>query len=368
MAKKRTKKAADPDGLIGDMVDALVAIGGEGSAQVLGSDAAAIKIKGVISTQSPELDKAIGRGGIPLGRLSSIHGPEQSGKTTLALHIVAETQARGGVVIYLDKEHKLDPDYAAKIGVNNKRFIISQPPHLERIYELIDGAVDLAKKWRELTLATVPVLVVLDSINACISKAEYEGSFEDKHVAATARVHSALLPKIIPRVSKENVALLFVCQERVNIGKKFGDPLEMAGGKAVKFYSSLIMKVRNVGQVREGGDDGDKVAQKTMVECRKNQIAPPFKKAHFTIRHGVGIDRLSSLLEQAIDLGVIERAPSKKDPSKKSSWYQFRGERFANGKGQAREQMDEDEELRMDVMTDISKAMLKGDKADADGD
>jgi recombination protein RecA len=369
---KKAKKAKAPrskaqavvpqeQDLIGDMVDALVAIGGEGTAQVLGSDEAAIKIKGVISTQCSPLDKAIGRGGIPLGRLSILHGPEMSGKTTIALHIVAETQRRGGIVIYLDKEYKLDPDYARAIGVDTMRLIISQPDHLERIYELIDGSVDLARKWREQAGTQVPVLVVLDSINSAISKAEFEGSFEDKHVAAQARVHSQQLPKVIPRVSKENVALLFIAQDRTSIGKMFGDPVELAGGKAVRYYASLIMQVKNIGAVKESGD-GDKVAQRTRVECRKNQIAMPFKRAEFEIRHGVGVDRIAGLLDQAIDLKVITNTISDKT-GKRTTWFQHRERPFANGRAQAWEQLSEDDELRMEVMEDIAE-VLKDDGND----
>lgn len=354
---KAVESEPEDQDLIGDMVDALVAIGGEGTAQVLGSDAAAIKIRGVISTQCSQLDKAIGRGGIPLGRLSIIHGPEMSGKTTIALHIVAETQRRGGIAIYIDKEYKLDPDYARAIGVDIKRLIISQPDHLERIYELIDGSIDIASKFRKKTGTRVPVLVVLDSINAAITKVQFEGSFEDKHVAPQARVHSENLPKVIPRVSKEDVALLFVAQDRTNIGKMFGDPVELAGGKAVRYYASLVLQVKNMGAVKDPGD-GDKVAQKTRVECRKNQISMPFKRAEFEIRHGVGVDQTAGLLDQALELKIITYSVSEKT-GKRTTWLQFDGKKFANGRAQAWEQLNEDAELRMDVMQAVSEAMSK---------
>lgn len=351
-AKKPAKPKQDQDGLIDDMVEALVAIGGEGTAQVLGSDAAAIKIKGVISTQCPPLDKAIGRGGIPLGRLSILHGPEMSGKTTICLHTVAECQRRGGLVIYIDKEYKLDPDYAAAIGVDLQRLIISQPPHLERAYEIMDGVADLAKKWRKLG-GDVPILVVLDSINSAITKAQYEGDFDDKFIAAQARVHSEHLPKVIPKINAESVALLYVAQNRTKIGKMFGDPDDISGGHAVRFYASLIMKVKSIGDVKEGDV---KKAKKTSVECRKNQIAAPFGKAEFEIRHGVGIDQQAMMIQQAIDLGVLTNSISEKT-GKKTSWWLFRENKIANGKAQLWEQIAEDDELKIEVMEDVQAAL-----------
>lgn len=370
-AKKKPKKEAakkvSNDELINDMVDALSVIGGAGTTQLLGSDGRAIKIRGVISTQSYELDKAIGRGGIPTGRLTIIHGPEMSGKTTLALHLVAETQQRGGIVVYIDKEYKLDPDYARKIGVNIERMIISQPDHLERVYELIDGAVTLAKKWRENTGVDVPVLVVLDSINACLSKAEYEGSFEAKHIATKARIHSQNLPKIIPDISKENVALLFIAQNRTSIGKMFGDPNEIAGGQAVKYYASLILNVKPGGAVKEGGEDGEKVAQKTVVTCSKNQISPPFKKARFLIRHGIGIDKLASTMEKAIALKVFTKSKAK-GSGKDTTWFKFRGAMLANGRKQLYEQLSDDEELLMEVLLDIGNATVAKIEGDTPAD
>jgi recombination protein RecA len=356
-AGKKKSAKQEQDELIDDMVEALVAIGGEGTAQVLGSDAAAIKIKGVISTQCPALDKAIGRGGIPLSRLTILHGPEMSGKTTLCLHIVAETQRRGGIVVYIDKEYKLDPDYATAIGVDIKRLIISQPAHLERAYEIIDGVAMLAKKWREMSGVFVPVLAVVDSINSAITKAQFEGDFDDKFIAAQARVHSEHLPKVIPKISRESVALLFVAQNRSKIGKMFGDPDEISGGHAVRYYASLIIKVQSIGDVKEGDI---KKAKKTLAECRKNQIAAPFGKAEFEIRHGVGIDQMAGLIGQAIDLKVLK--PSMKN-GKKTSWWVFRGNKIANGRGQLREQINEDDELRIEVMEDIQAAM--DDKAGA---
>lgn len=343
-------KKSEDKSLIDNMVDALVAIGGEGSAQVLGSEAAAVAINGVISTQCPSLDAAIGRGGIPLGRLTVMHGPEMSGKTTMALHMVAETQRLGGIVIYIDKEYKLDPDYAKKLGVKVDDLIVSQPSYLERVYELIDGAIALATQWRKKSKKQVPVLVVLDSINACITKAQLNGSYEDRHIAPQPRVHSENLPRIIPKISKENVALLFIAQERVKIGKMFGDPNEVSGGNAVKYYASLILKVRNIGAVKSGEA---KVAQKTRVECVKNQISPPFRRAEFEIRHGVGIDQLSSLLDSAIELGIITFGKTKQ--GKVSKWLSYKDKKFAAGRQGAWEALQEDTELMLEILGEVNK-------------
>lgn len=350
-AKKRKKVApSEQASLINDMVDALVAIGGEGTAQVLGSDAAAIKIRGVISTQCASLDDAIGRGGIPLGRLSILHGPEMSGKSTLALHCVAECQRRGGVVVYIDKEYKLDPDYARAIGVDLGQLIISYPPHLERAYEVIGSVALLAKKWRKKTGVGVPVLVVFDSINAAITKAQYNGTFEDKHIAAQARVHSDHLPKVMPKISTENVALLFIAQNRANVGKRWGEKEQLGGGNAVRFYASLIMKVRSIGDVKEGEV---KKARKTVVECKKNQIACPFGKAQFEIRHGVGVDQLGGLIDSAIKAKVL-RKKKKKDGGRSNIW-KFGDENLANGRSALRETLEADPEL----LTRVKEALVK---------
>lgn len=335
-SKKATDKSASSGDIIGDMVDALVAIGGEGTAQLLGSNNLKIKIRGVISTQCAPLDRAIGRGGIPLGRLSILHGPEGSGKTTLALHLVAETQQRGGIAIYIDKEYKLDPEYAAAIGVDLERLIISQPPYLEKAYELFEGAIKMAKRYRETTGKRVPILIVLDSMNATISKAEYEGEWEDKHMAASARVHSASLPKIIPIVSSEDVALLYISQVRSNMKTMPGaNQDEIAGGKGPRFYASLIMKVANIGSVKDGEN---RVANETLVECRKNQIAPPFRKAQFEIRYGVGVDRVAALLDDGLSRGYVIQSGS--------FFKMHTGERIGQGREDALDMLRTDSDLR----------------------
>jgi recombination protein RecA len=350
--KKKGKKKAKADSVPrgpGDFINGLVAdleaIGGEGTAQVLGSEARAIKIRGVISTQSRTLDAAIGRGGIPLGRLTILHGKEGSGKTTLCLHLVAETQKRGGVVLYIDKEYKLDPDYAANIGVDIKHLIISQPSYLERVYEIIEATIKKAAAYRKATKKRVPILIILDSMNAAIAKERLEGKVEAKHVAPEARIHSQNLPRIIALLSKEDVALVYVSQYRKKIGVKFGDPNETAGGGAPKYYASLMLKVEYIGKEKEAGEA---VASRTRVKCVKNQISPPFKEAEFEIKYGIGIDKVASLLDAAIEAGVVEKS---------GAWFKHGKLRLGQGRPNVLEFIREDEQ----VLNDIELALLSGE-------
>jgi len=300
---KHKKKAISSGSLLNEVLESI----GEG-AQLLGSEGLAIKVRGVISTQCVSIDAAIGRGGIPLGRLTILHGAEGSGKTTLALHIVAECQRQNGVAIYMDKEYKLDPDYARSgIGVDTSRLIIVQPPYLERVFDNCHKIIQKAAAHRTKTGKRVPILIVLDSMNAAITKAEFEGEWEDKHMAQSARAFSQLLPKLMPQVHKEDVALLFISQIRQKFNVMFGNADEVAGGNAPKHWASLILKVTRLGANKEGDE---KVSNKIRVECVKNQIAPPFKKAECDIVYGHGIDKESSLIWLAEKNGVIKRSGS----------------------------------------------------------
>lgn len=356
-APKAKAKAADSyisDSYINDLVENLIAVGGEGSAQLLGSDGLAIKIKGVLSTQCPPVDAAIGRGGIPRGRLTILHGPEGSGKTTLALHLVAEAQRQDGVVLYIDKEYKLDPEYARKIGVDTKRLLISQPPYLEKAYETIATVVEFARRRRLESGVSVPILVVLDSMNAAIAKADYEGDWDDQSMAAAARVHSRLLPKLIPAVSREDVSLLFISQNREKLNVTWGDKNDTAGGKAPKYYASLIMEIRRLGSVKQGDAI---IGNEVEVYCRKNQIAPPFKRAKFRIYYGEGIDSCGALLQRAEELGVVER---------KASSYIFGGSRIGVGFEATRKLLKKNPDLVARLQAEVERVERVDEVGDDD--
>jgi recombination protein RecA len=306
MAKAKPTKTKKSEEKPGDLLAGILEdLGDEDGAQLLGGDGMAIKIKGVISTQVPGIDDAIGRGGIPLGRLTIIHGAEGSGKTTLALHLVAECQRQKGVVIYIDKEYKLDPDYAKAIGCDTSNLLIVQPPHLEKTFATIEKVIARGKKWRETTGVRVPILIVLDSMNAAITKAELEGAWDDQHMARQARVYSASLPKLMPKVFSEDVALVFISQVRQKIGVMFGDGATTSGGKSPKFYASLMIKVDRIGTEKTGEK---KTGSKVKIECVKNQIAPPFKTVTEQIDWGIGFSRERSLIETAVNHGIMEKS------------------------------------------------------------
>jgi len=362
MAAPRKKEAVEEKActksFLTEMVDTLIAKAGEGTAQLLGSDGMAIKIRGVLSTQCPTIDAAIGRGGVPLGRLTIIHGSEGCGKTTLALHLVAECQHQGGLAIYIDKEYKLDPDYAKGIGVDVGSLIISQPPYLEKCLEIIDEAIEKVARYRIESGVRVPLLVILDSMNAAISKDMYSGDYEDQTMASVARVYSQKLPKLIPKVSQEDVALVFISQVREKVGVMYGNKEEICGGRAPKFHASLILEVIRKGSMKgeddgkkDDGkkDDGDKkrgkkdkdaeiIGNLNEVYVRKNQIAPPFKRAEFEVIYGKGIDFSGSLVRRAQALGILEKS---------GSWYATtEGERIGNGFTAAREALAQNDGLR----------------------
>jgi len=324
--KAEEAKGSTPSGdssMITALVDGIVKEFGAGKAQKFSDGGLKIALKGTISTQCPTIDAAIGRAGIPLGRLTIIQGPEAGGKTTLALHLVAECQRMGGVAAYIDAEYKLDPEYAAAIGVDMDRVAIFYPDHLEQAFSMMEKITAIAKKRREETGKAVPVLLVLDSMNAALSKAELEGDWDDQHYAPQARVFSQNLKKIIPIVSKENVALVFISQIRQKIGVVFGNDEKTAGGNAPRFYASLMIDIRRIGSVKEGDDIA---GSRCKAKMTKNQIAAPFKTAEFEIHYGRGIDAELALIELAVERGIVEKA---------GAWYSFDGERIGQGKAKA---------------------------------
>lgn len=278
-----------------------------------------VSLRGVISTRCAVLDDAIGRGGVPLGRLTILHGPEGCGKTTLALQIVAECQQMGGIAIYLDKEYKLDMEYAEALGVDRGRLFIHQPPTLETAFEFMEAGIKHAVKLRERLGRRVPVCIVLDSMNAAITKAQFEGKWDQQHMAPQARGYSGGLPKLMPLVYKDDVALVWVSQVRQKMNVQFGNDEEIAGGKGPRFYASLIIHIKRIGSVKK---DDEAYGNITKAEVRKNQVAPPFKKCQFVIKYGHGIDNERAILDLAVDKDIVEKS---------GSWYAYKGDRIGQG-------------------------------------
>ena len=260
----------------------------------------------------------------------------------------------GGVVVYIDKEYKLDPDYAKKIGVDTKRLVISQPGTLEQVYKIIKATISKAASYRKATGKRVPVLIVLDSINAALAKAVIDGDEDAHHVAPQARVHSRELPQCIMLASKEDVALVFISQYRKKIGgMTFGDGNDIAGGNAPRYYASVISQITRIGTTKE---DDIKTSNKTRIECVKNQVAPPFRRGEFEIRYGIGIDRTASLLDAALEHGVIDKS---------GAWMSFDGERIGQGRANVLEFLNEHEDIKasieLDYKTAVAEARESGD-------
>lgn len=306
MAKKKKKELsvdADKD-LIGSI---LKEFGGDDGAQLLRSNSFSIKINGVVSTRIPVLDYIMGRGGFPNGRMIVFVGKEASGKSTAALSTAAEFQAEGGLVVYFDLEHKLDPDYAKKLGVDLEKIVIIQPPYIEKVLTKTEKIIDIVEVKRKQTGKKVPALVVIDSVDASISKAEFEGEIGDHHIAASARAYAQYLPRLLPKMSKQGVTLLCINQPSVKIGAVFGNKTTMKGGKALRHYASVVVEF--IGFRPKDGK------QKVLVKCIKNQVAPPFKEGVFNLILGKGIDIKSSWVDVATELGMFTKKGAKYFPS-----------------------------------------------------
>ncbi len=286
---------------------------GKGAIMRLGSDVPAKDIP-VISTGALSLDVALGIGGIPRGRVAEIFGPESSGKTTLALHIIAEAQRQGGIAGFIDAEHALDLSYARKLGLNTDDLLISQPDTGEQALEIAEmlvrsGALDV---------------LVVDSVAALVPKAEIEGEMGDAHMGLQARLMSQALRKLTGTISKSQTAVIFINQIRMKIGVMFGNPETTTGGNALKFYASVRMDIRRLAQIKK---DDDVIGARTRVKVVKNKLAPPFREAEFDILYGEGISREGDILDLGAGTGVVEKS---------GAWYSVDGERIGQGRENAR--------------------------------
>lgn len=265
-----------------------------------------------------------------------------SGKTTLCLHLVAEVQAMGGIAVYMDKEYKLDPEYAASLGVDTSKLIVSQPDYLEQIFKLMDSVVKRASAIREKHGRRVPILVVLDSMNSCITKEMFEAEYGKREMAGNARVFSANLPKLMPLVHKEDVALVFISQVRQKMNVMFGDDEEIAGGNAPKFFASLVLHVKRLTAEREGEV---KIGNKIRVEPKKNQIAPPFRRAEVLVRYGKGFDKEAALLARGLKLDLIK---------KEGNTFSFNGEKLGIGEQNAVKAIRKSDTFRTEIAAAIA--------------
>ena len=302
---------------------------GKGSVMKMGERGA--QVVEVIPTGSIALDIALGIGGLPRGRVVEIYGPESSGKTTVALHAIANAQRAGGIAAFIDAEHALDPEYAKKLGVDIDALLVSQPDTGEQALEIMDmlirsGALDI---------------IVIDSVAALVPRAEIEGEMGDSHVGLQARLMSQALRKITGALHQTKTTAIFINQLREKIGVFFGSPETTTGGKALKFYASIRLDVRRIETLKEGQDA---VGNRTRVKVVKNKMAPPFKQAEFDIIYSVGISREGSLIDLGVDVGVVKKA---------GAWYTYEADQLGQGKENARQFLIDNPDLANDIETKI---------------
>jgi recombination protein RecA len=321
---------------------------GKGSIMRMGNKAADQEVE-VVSTGSLGLDLALGIGGLPKGRIVEIYGPESSGKTTLALHAIAEAQKKGGVCAFIDAEHALDPGYARKLGVDVDNLLISQPDAGEQALEICDTLV---------RSGAVDVLVV-DSVAALVPRAELEGEMGDSHVGLHARLMSQALRKLTGSVSRSNTLLIFLNQIRLKIGVMFGNPETTTGGNALKFYASVRMEIRRIGAIKER----DTVTgNQTRVKVVKNKMAPPFRQVEFDIMYGEGISKVGELIDLGVKAGVVEKS---------GAWFSCDSQRIGQGRENAKQFMrdnpavgDSVEKRIRDQAAGLANAMLAGEESE----
>jgi len=299
---------------------------GRGSIMRLG-EAGVVTGVPVISTGSLGLDLAIGVGGVPRGRVIEIYGPESSGKTTLALHVIAEAQKKDGAAAFIDAEHALDLNYAQKLGVNTEELLISQPDNGEQALDIAEvlvksGALDV---------------IVIDSVAALTPRAEIEGEMGDHHVGLQARLMSQALRKLTAVVSKTRTSVIFINQIRMKIGVMFGSPETTTGGNALKFYASLRLDIRRIGAIKDGQEA---IGNRTRVKVVKNKMSPPFTQAEFDILYGQGINRSGEVLDMAVEAGIVDKA---------GSWFSYGGDRIGQGRDNVRKFLEENADTLLEI-------------------
>ena len=319
---------------------------GKGSVMKLGDNAKNMNIEAV-PTGSLSLDIALGIGGMPRGRIIEIYGPESSGKTTVALHVVAEVQKQGGIAGFIDAEHALDPVYAKNIGVDIDNLYISQPDSGEQALEITEtmvrsGAIDV---------------LIIDSVAALVPKAEIDGEMGDSHVGLHARLMSQALRKLTAVISKTNCVVIFINQLREKVGVMFGNPETTTGGRALKFYSSVRMEVRRVETIKTGGEG---VGNRTRVKIVKNKVSPPFKEAEFDIMFGQGISKEGDILDLAAKCDVVVKS---------GAWYAYLGEKIGQGRENAKQYLRENPDVMKEIEEKVREIYLAdkdAEKADSD--
>jgi recombination protein RecA len=308
---------------------------GKGTIMELGDDNARLNI-GAISTGSVSLDIACGIGGIPKGRVTEIFGPESSGKTTLALHIIAEAQKAGGKAAFIDAEHALDPEYARALGVDIDELLVSQP----------DTGEDALEICEMLVRSGAIAVVVIDSVAALVPKAEIQGEMGDSHMGLQARLMSQALRKLTGTINKTNTSVIFINQLREKVGVMFGSPEVTTGGRALKFYSSVRLDVRRIESIKLGDQ---MVGNRTRVKVVKNKVAPPFKMAEFDIMYGFGISKAGDVLDCAAEAGLLEKS---------GAWYSYKGSRIGQGRENVKTYLNDNPAILEELEAELIKRFL----------
>jgi recombination protein RecA len=307
---------------------------GKGSIVRLGSKDAIVPVS-VISTGSISLDAALGVGGFPRGRINEIFGPESSGKTTIALQVIAEAQKKGGIAAFIDVEHALDPSYSKKLGVDVDNLLVSQPDYGEQALEITSHLIGSGQ---------IDVLVV-DSVAALVPKSELDGEMGDSHMGVQARLMSQALRKLTGAVNKSRTCLVFINQIREKIGVMFGNPETTTGGRALKFYASIRLDIRRIAAIKDGETV---IGSRTKVKVVKNKVASPFREAEFDIIYGEGISKEGDLIDQGVAQNLVEKS---------GSWFSYKGERIGQGRENARQFLKDNADIRESIDTELRKAL-----------